>query len=74
MDEYFFFGFRNRGTIHCNYTDWNRQDKVEYNSECVHLKEEYQIHFKIHLQSKSLANFHFWVNYPFKSLFLCFVQ
>ncbi len=35
-----FFGFRNRGTIHSNYTDWNIQDNVEYNSECVHLKEE----------------------------------
>ncbi len=43
MDRYF-FGFRNRGRIHCNYTDWNRQDNVEYNSECVHLKEEYQTH------------------------------
>ncbi len=34
--------FLDRGTIHCNYTDWNRQDNVEYNSECVCLKEEYQ--------------------------------
>ncbi len=42
MDGYFFFGFRNRGTIHCNYTDWNRQDNVKYNSECVRLKEECQ--------------------------------
>ncbi len=30
------------GTIHCNYTDWNRQDNVENNSECVCLKEECQ--------------------------------
>ncbi len=31
MDGYFFGGCRNRGTIHCNYTDWNRQDNAEYN-------------------------------------------
>ncbi len=42
MVGYFFFGFRNRGTIHCSYTDWNRQDNVENNSECVRLKEECQ--------------------------------
>ncbi len=30
-DGYFFGGCRNRGTIHCNYTDWNRQDNAEYN-------------------------------------------
>ncbi len=41
-DYMLFFRFRNRGTIHCNYTDWNRQENVEYNSECVCLNEEYK--------------------------------
>ncbi len=42
MDGYFFWDSENRGTIHCNSTDWNRQENVEHNSECVCLKEEYQ--------------------------------
>ncbi len=29
MDAYL-FRYRNRDTIHCNYTDWNRHDNVEY--------------------------------------------
>ncbi len=39
---FIYFLFRNRGIIPCNYTDCNRQDNVEYNYECVRLKEECQ--------------------------------